>query len=432
VGRVDNQVTRMCSTAGVACGVDHPRWRRMMRSRTWRVLRFVVGLGLAALALFALNGQRGELVGATAELAHLRVGWLAAAVVAEAASFTSFGALQRKLLSCGSVKVSLGYATGLCMAAGAISSSLPGGPAFASVYSFRQYRRKGADDAVAGWVLLATLVCAALGLGLLATAGVAVAARQGSTYDLAGVVIAVLLIAAVADAVVWQRRWLARLGIALLRRSRRLVGRPRREAAEVVEELLTRLAEVRLGWRDALVSLLAGFGDWGFDCTALAFSFLAVGAPVPWKGLLLAYGAGMLAANLPITPGGLGVVEGSLTIALVAFGGSELSTVAAVLCYRIVSFWAYLPIGWASWGVIAFDERREARARLDRALVEPVVGVGPPLTMARGSGEQGPISSMPPIGEGPIVAAGLSGSLGAPGLAAPGREGEGGTRMAGR
>jgi len=37
-----------------------------------------------------------------------------------------------------------------------------------------------------------------------------------------------------------------------------------------------------------------------------------------WKGLLLAYGAGQLAADLPITPGGLGVVEGSLTIALVA------------------------------------------------------------------------------------------------------------------
>ena len=59
--------------------------------------------------------------------------------------------------------------------------------------------------------------------------------------------------------------------------------------------------------------------------------FLAIHAPIPWKGLLLAYGAGQLAATLPITPGGLGVVEGSITVALVAFGGAETSTAYAVL-----------------------------------------------------------------------------------------------------
>jgi uncharacterized protein (TIRG00374 family) len=71
---------------------------------------------------------------------------------------------------------------------------------------------------------------------------------------------------------------------------------------------------------------------------------------VPWRGLLLAYGAGQLASSLPVTPGGLGVVEGSLTVALVAFGGAEASTVAAVLLYRVLSFWAMLPIGWGAWG----------------------------------------------------------------------------------
>lgn len=327
------------------------------------MLRYVIGLALAALALWALNGQRGELVGASSTLSHLRVGWLLLAILSEVASFTSFGALQRKLLRGGGVRIDLPFATALCMAAGAIASSLPGGPAFASVYAFRQYRRKGADEAVAAWVLLATLVCAALGLGLLATVGALVALDQSSAYDLSGVVVGVLVIAAVADAVVWQRRWLAQLAVAGLRASRRLAGWPRREAAVVVETVFSQLAEVKLTWRDALVSLVAGLGDWAFDCLALVFSFLAVGAAVPWRGLLLAYGAGMLAANLPITPGGLGVVEGSLTVALVAFGGGELSTVAAVLTYRIVSFWGYLPVGWAAWGVLAVAERRSDRRR---------------------------------------------------------------------
>ena len=86
--------------------------------------------------------------------------------------------------------------------------------------------------------------------------------------------------------------------------------------------------------------------------------FLAIDAPIPWKGLLLAYGAGQLAATLPITPGGLGVVEGSITVALVAFGGAEASTAYAVLLYRLISFWFILVIGWLFIGQLALQVRR--------------------------------------------------------------------------
>ncbi len=99
-------------------------------------------------------------------------------------------------------------------------------------------------------------------------------------------------------------------------------------------------------------------GNWAADCACLALAFLAVGAGVPWRGLLLAYGAGQLASILPITPGGLGVVEGSLTIALVTFGGAEASTVAAVLVYRLISFWLALPVGWGAWGTLTLVGRR--------------------------------------------------------------------------
>ena len=98
---------------------------------------------------------------------------------------------------------------------------------------------------------------------------------------------------------------------------------------------------VVLGW---------GLVNWVLDCACFAMTFLAIGAPIPWKGLLLAYGAGQLAANLPITPGGLGAVEGSITIALVFFGGSRTTTVEAVLIYRLISFWLVTLVGWLCWG----------------------------------------------------------------------------------
>src|ERR1700691_2197730 len=112
--------------------------------------------------------------------------------------------------------------------------------------------------------------------------------------------------------------------------------------------------------------------------------FLPVNPAIPWKGLLLAYGAGQLAPTLPFTPGGLGVVEGSITIALVAFGGSQVSTVDAVLMYRVISFWLVVVVGWGFGGQLAFQVRRGrwSRAALD-APVEAELGpdgVGEPTS----------------------------------------------------
>ena len=107
----------------------------------------------------------------------------------------------------------------------------------------------------------------------------------------------------------------------------------------------------------AFVAFALAMANWVFDCACLALAFLAIGAGVPWRGLLLAYGAGQLAASLPITPGGLGVVEGSLVVALVAYGGAEQETVAAVLLYRLVSFWLLLLVGWAAWVALEIQGR---------------------------------------------------------------------------
>jgi len=45
-----------------------------------------------------------------------------------------------------------------------------------------------------------------------------------------------------------------------------------------------------------------------------------------------------------------------------AFGGRRGVTVAAVLLYRLLSFWLLLPIGWTLWAVIARRARRDRRA----------------------------------------------------------------------
>lgn len=56
-----------------------------------------------------------------------------------------------------------------------------------------------------------------------------------------------------------------------------------------------------------------------------------------------------IATALPITPGGLGVVELGMTAALTVAGGPRTEVVAAVLLYRALTYLFQVPLGAASW-----------------------------------------------------------------------------------
>ena len=49
--------------------------------------------------------------------------------------------------------------------------------------------------------------------------------------------------------------------------------------------------------------------------------------------------------SIPITPGGIGIIELGLTGALVGFGGNNASVVAAVLVYRFLTMVPTLVLG---------------------------------------------------------------------------------------
>ncbi len=64
---------------------------------------------------------------------------------------------------------------------------------------------------------------------------------------------------------------------------------------------------------------------------------------------LAAFALVRLVTALPITPGGIGVVELGLSAALVVAGGSEAPVVAAVLVYRTLTYALQIPIGLVCW-----------------------------------------------------------------------------------
>jgi uncharacterized protein (TIRG00374 family) len=65
-------------------------------------------------------------------------------------------------------------------------------------------------------------------------------------------------------------------------------------------------------------------------------------AEVGWAQVLTVFAFARLVTAIPLTPGGLGVVELALIAGIIRAGGAEAPVVAAVLLYRLLTY--VLPI----------------------------------------------------------------------------------------
>jgi uncharacterized protein (TIRG00374 family) len=86
-------------------------------------------------------------------------------------------------------------------------------------------------------------------------------------------------------------------------------------------------------------------GRLGFDYGCLLAALRATGASPQPSLVLLAYAAAGIVALFPLTPGGLGIVEASLSGLLILAGVRAGYAVLATLAYRIASYWLPLLSG---------------------------------------------------------------------------------------
>ena len=78
--------------------------------------------------------------------------------------------------------------------------------------------------------------------------------------------------------------------------------------------------------------------DWGLSMTALWCAFMAVGVQLSVGYLSAGFTTGMAATLIPFLPGGLGVVEGSMTAIFEGFGVQWEKAFVAVLLYRLTYY----------------------------------------------------------------------------------------------
>ena len=116
---------------------------------------------------------------------------------------------------------------------------------------------------------------------------------------------------------------------------------------------------LRRRWRSLTGWTLFGHGIYYL---LLVFCLRALGvtsAELSLAAILAALAFGRLVTAIPITPGGLGVMELGLTAALAAVGtAAEGSVVAAVLLFRFFTFAMPIPLGAVAWIMWASRNRR--------------------------------------------------------------------------
>ena len=135
---------------------------------------------------------------------------------------------------------------------------------------------------------------------------------------------------------------------------RRLV---RARAAPVLGQVLPRLFEVAQQPR----KLVQGIGGVlllnASYILCLAASVAAFGRTVPIASIAVVYLTGSAIGGIFPTPGGLGVVEATLTAGLVAAGLTGAAAASAVLLFRLITFWLPVPAGWIA---LSYLERKQA------------------------------------------------------------------------
>jgi len=329
---------------------DPPREARPRRRSARRVLvRRLLPLLVAALVLYGVAPAVLEVFGAYDRLKDVDAWWWVAVLVTSAAGIGCMCALQRLALNRAPWPAVLSSE----LAGAAFSKVVPGGSAAASALQARMLAQAGFAPAAIGTGLTAgalLLLGALAGLPLLALPALLFGKRiPGGLLEVAAVGLAVFaILCAVGTALLVNHRVVlvfARV-IALAGRALRRESDERRLRERLLEERTRLRRSLGRSWPQAVAS---ASGRWIFDFLCLYAALLAVDARPPLYVALLAYSGAQLLGQIPLTPGGLGIVEAGLTGTLALAGVPAAPAALATLTYRLASYWLPLPAGLAAW-----------------------------------------------------------------------------------
>ena len=283
---------------------------------------------------------------AFSELSKVRPSLLVLGLGLELAALFAYSLLTHAALGDSRHSISIWRLFRIQLSTKSVSNVLPAGSAASSALGFKLLTSSGVPGPDAGFALAtaglgsAVVLNLILWVGLIASIpGQGVNAAYGSAARV-GVILMLVATGLVVGLIDGQGR--AERSIKWIATKLRMDPD---NAADVLRQLGFRLQglarEPGLKERVFIWALL----NWVLDMAALWVFLLAFGADIDLRGLIVAFGLANIMAVVPITPGGLGIVEGIFIPTLVGFGLTRSIATVGVLSYRIAQYWMPLIVG---------------------------------------------------------------------------------------
>ncbi|HEX6454517.1 MAG TPA: YbhN family protein [Trebonia sp.] len=359
-----------------------------------------------------------ELVGASKDLyllGRINALWLAAGTILEGVSLFCYAVLTRVLLPAtpesrekrkGS-RPSLYRLFSIDLSAAAVAHVIPAGTLGTAALGFRLFTNEGISANDTGVMMAAKGIGSTVVLNVLLWLSLVISiplAGFRPIYATVAVSGAIVLLGA--GALIFGVMRGARRASRLLRvvgdKIPGLSGERVEQAILQSRDTLAALARDKrvLAWAVTWASL-----NWLLDAASLWCFVAAFGGLLNPVELFAAYGIANVAGALPVTPGGLGVIDSVAPLLLVGFGATRSVATLGVLGWRLVNFWLPIPAGALAYLSLKVKSGRDAAPDHHDAAPdeerEPSRPSGSPKSLAVRGGRRRASAPSSPIAAGP-------------------------------
>ena len=319
---------------------------------------------------------------AASDLADVNPALIAAGFVLEILALLSYSALTRAALP--PTHVSFFRLFRIQMSTKSVSNVVPAGSAAGSALGYRLMTLSGISGPDAGFALATGGLVSAVVLNLLLLITLAISIPIHGVNDFYGraALIGVIISVVVVVLVVGLMRGQARAERIVRGAASRVRIEPDR-AVTVIRRIAERLRELVQDRR--LLMRLGGWAmlNWLLDAGALWVFLRAFDARLPIDGLIISFCLANVLAVIPLTPGGLGIVETVLVPTLTAFGATRSQAILGVAAYRFAQFWfplalggvLYLSLRIGPWSIANRDSLKPMRTLTEEAKTDDTSGI---------------------------------------------------------
>jgi putative heme transporter len=338
-----------------------PRWLR------WVFGTLVMGL----VVWFLVIPQFSEAEDSLDAINDVHVGYVVLGGLLVAGAIAAQAELTRAVLPAGE-QPALFAMVRIELATTAVSHTVPGGTAAGTALAYRLLTQAGVRGTSAGFALGIRGIGSALVLNVLLWAAlvVSIPTRGFDPRYTTAALLGTLLLTAVGALVVC----LLRAPEATTRLLARVVRPFPFVADDRVPALVGHLSEQLQGLvADRRLAARATFWSaayWLGLAASLWVLLHAFGWTADPVSLLVAFGLVNVLAALPVTPRGLGVLEAVLIPMLVGFGAPAVVATLGVISWRLLSFWAPIPLGTISYVSIRLSQPEVSGATREAAADE--------------------------------------------------------------